>query len=66
MKKNIIRVLFGLLLLCSLLLNAMLTINGVSDRELMRYKRNYCPFQMEAIEKLDDECGVLLKAVPYP
>jgi len=60
MKKNIIRVLFGLLLLCSLLLNAMFLYNGTMDIELSDIKAQYCPVEMGRIKILEDECTKLL------
>jgi len=60
MKKNIIRVLFGLLLLCSLLLNAMFLYNGAMDVELSDLEKRYCPTQRAAIKALKEECIELL------
>jgi hypothetical protein len=60
MKKNIMRMLFGLLLLCSLLLNAMFIYNGTAEMDLTRYKYHYCPSQMALIDSLKSECTELL------
>jgi hypothetical protein len=63
MKKNIALVIISLLLLFSLLMNAVLIYIIYDERVIEDYKTLHCHEQMELTKKLENECFGVIKAI---